>query len=45
MSVKLSAVTGAMFVVIASVALVAGRQAAPPAGSVSTGQLKQIAYL
>ena len=45
MSVKLSAVTGAMFVVIAGVALVAGRQASPPAGPISTAQLKQIAYL
>ena len=45
MSVKLSAVTAAMFVVIAGVALVAGRQASPPAGAISTAQLKQIAYL
>jgi hypothetical protein len=44
MSVKLRAVTGMSFVVIAGVALAAGRQT-PPSGSVTTAQLKQIAYL
>jgi len=45
MSVKLHAVAGAVFVVIAGAASLAGRQSAPPSGSVTTAQLKQIAYL
>jgi len=45
MSVKLGAVAGAVFVVMTGGALLAGRQAAPPSGAISTAQLKQIAYL
>ena len=44
MSVELRAVTGVVFVAIASVAVVAGRQAPPPAPGGSP-QLRQIAYL
>jgi hypothetical protein len=44
MSVKLRAVAGAVCIVIAGVALAAGRQA-PASGSITTAQLKQLAYL
>jgi len=44
MSVELRAVTGAVFLAITGIALTAGGQA-PPSGSVTTAQLKQIAYL
>jgi hypothetical protein len=44
MSVELRAVTGVVLVVIAGVALAAGRQA-PPSGALTTAQLKQVAYL
>jgi len=42
---KLCAVTGMGFVVIAGVVLAAGGQTLPSSGSVTTAQLKQIAYL
>ena len=45
MSLELRGVTGALFVAITGVALAAGRQAPPPSGSISTAQLRQIAYL
>jgi hypothetical protein len=44
MSVELRSVTGVALVVIAGVSLLAGSQA-PPSGSVTTTQLKEIAYL
>ena len=44
MAVELRAFTGVMIVVITGVALAAARQSAP-SGSVTTAQLKQIAYL
>jgi len=42
---KLCAVTGMGFVVIAGVVLAAGGQTPPSSGSITTAQLKQIAYL
>src|SRR5262245_6723691 len=45
MSVELRAVTGIVFVVIVGGAILAASQTPPPSGSVTTAQLKQIAYL
>jgi FG-GAP repeat protein len=45
MSVELRAVTGVVFVVIVGGSILAAPQAPPPSGSVTTAQLKQIAYL
>ena len=44
MSVELRSVTGVALVVIAGASLLAGSQA-PPSGSVTATQLKEVAYL
>src|SRR5262245_50127833 len=45
MSLELRGVAGVLFVAITGVALAAARQTPAPSGSISTAQLRQIAYL